>query len=167
MAAAKLFETIWLDWLILKEQSLHFCRGQRDHDSRRCDRILCSFLRLELSQLSPDLGGISLQALKKMKTPLEDKWKDIQWRRHPDIADSVPCHGRMDASQQMSRRGWPEEGNGNKKDRQYQNKLSLGPVGLHNYTGTPISDIKQLPENSCCNSRWILHPQSLQNRKIF
>ena len=69
---------------------------RKNHDSHRRDRILRFFLRPDIGQFSPHVGAISLLKytvnLEKREKTLEkiQKFKKIQWRQRPEIADFCP-----------------------------------------------------------------------------
>ena len=78
---------------VLEQKNAHV-GTEKKHDSHRCDRILRFFLRLEIGQVSPHFGAISLLNyivnLEKREKIHWRKLKKIPCRRRPEIADFCP-----------------------------------------------------------------------------
>ena len=74
-------------------------RGRKNHDSQRCDRISCHFLRLDIGQFSPHFGVIFLLSStvnleKKEWNSLEKIEKKSSGDGTPKLQISVPCCGQ-------------------------------------------------------------------------
>ena len=80
--------------LLWPRKFLGVFRDQESHDSQRRDRILRSFVPPEIRQNCPHFGAVSLLSytinLEKREKIHWRKFKKIQWRRRPAIADFCP-----------------------------------------------------------------------------